>query len=150
MKIARILLAVAAFAAITQAGGWNFGSTSSGGLAPIGPGAQNYTIVGVMNETSCPGTNACPSTSVGATAYTVFYVAKVGGSFAGEAVVVDAPNRADSKLIIDGLLEAYRNGWKVQVANWFGAGTVESVSWQNVSKLYRVKQGDKVLVYTTK
>ncbi|MEK7391908.1 MAG: hypothetical protein AAB214_05010 [Fibrobacterota bacterium] len=148
MKIARILLAIAAFAATSQAS-WNLGVVSTG-LSDVGPGAQNYTIVGVMNETSCPGTNACPSTSVGATAYTVFYVAKVGGSYAGDAIVVDSPNRADSKLIINDLMEAYRNGWKIQVANWFGAGTVENLIWQRVTRLFRVKQGDKVLVYTTK
>jgi hypothetical protein len=146
MKIARILLAVAAFAATSQAS-WYLGSAVST-YNEVGPNSLKYSILSVLNETSCNGAAICPSGSTGTTAYTVFYVAPAGGTYAGEAIVVNSPARADSKQIIAELMEAYRNGWKIQVTDWNGAGTPEVTTWQNITRLYRVKEGDKILVAT--
>lgn len=148
MMIARTLLAIAAFAATSQAS-WILGSTSRPDISPT-TSSLTYKVVGVMTETSCAGASSCTGTAVGTTIYTVFYIANATGSYAGEAIAINAPNRADSKLIIDQLMEAYRNGWKIQVSNWDGAGKIETVSWQGITKIYRVLAGDKTIVLTLK
>lgn len=147
MKSIRALIAVLSFAAASHAG-WMLGVAGPTGNTQFSSNPQKYKILRVMTETSCAGAFTCATGSIASTQYYVFYVAQVGQAYSGEAIIIQTPARADSKLVIDQLQEAYREGWSIAVAD-HGSGTYETNSgWNGVTKIYRAIAGDRILVMT--
>ena len=146
MKFAPALFAIAAFAASSQAA-WLLGvkQTTSGGNSSNFINTQSiskYKVVRVFNQ-------VVGTTEPGALVYTAFLVAPWGSSYAGEGIIFHAPNRADSKRVIEQLTKAFENGWAIQVSNWDTPAKFETISnWMGITQAYRVNAGDMLIVET--